>query len=74
MLAKNFLISHFKTQQVFVLFSETMLAYSLNFLIALCVTLLIWQENESDNKVRAKNGGAPCGKMRDAKDWSRFAL
>jgi len=39
MLAKNFRISHFNTQTVFVLFLDTLLPKYLNFSIALCVPL-----------------------------------
>src|SRR3989344_7258032 len=55
-LAKNFLISHFKTQQVLVLFLEIIRPNSLNLLIALWVPLLILQEKESVINVVSKKG------------------
>ena len=55
-LAKNFLMSHFKTQQVLVLFFETMRANSLNLFIALRVPLFVLQENESEINILSKNG------------------
>ena len=47
MLAKNFLMSHFKTQQVVVLFLETLRKKDRNLFIALCVPFSLRQEYES---------------------------
>ena len=56
MLAKNFLISHFKTQQVFVLFSLTLPANCRNLETARCVPLPFLEEKESEMNVLLKNG------------------
>jgi len=56
MFSKNFLMSHFRTQQVLVLFLLTLRAKLLNLFRALCVPLLFLQEKESEVKTRSKNG------------------
>src|SRR3989338_8272530 len=54
--AKNFLMSHFKTQQVLVLFLLTLRPNFRKRFKALCVPLPIRQEYESAIKVRSKKG------------------
>src|SRR3989344_5464774 len=54
-LAKNFLTSHFKTQQVLVLFWLTLYANARKRLRALCVPLPFRQEYESGIKHLSKN-------------------
>src|SRR3990167_9016952 len=54
--SKNFLISHFKIQQVRVLFLLTWRPSLRNRLNALWLPLVNRQENESDIKVLSKNG------------------
>src|SRR3989338_9816186 len=54
--SKNFLISHFRIQQVLVLFLLTLRAKFRNLFSALCVPFPIWQEKESAMKVQSKNG------------------